>query len=75
MHDGVHYLVFLQKRQHNPRVSCRISAIPNNFGACEPSPMMANQFSIFISRDGGSKKYASVLSPGQHNGHGQFNRP
>ncbi|KAF5768310.1 putative glucosylceramidase [Helianthus annuus] len=39
-------------------------------GACEPSPMMANQFSIFISRDGGSKKYASVLSPGQHDGTG-----
>ncbi|KAI3798173.1 hypothetical protein L1987_33442 [Smallanthus sonchifolius] len=39
-------------------------------GACEPSPMMANQFSIFISRDGGSKKYASVLAPGQHDGTG-----
>ncbi|KVI08274.1 Beta-glucosidase, GBA2 type [Cynara cardunculus var. scolymus] len=39
-------------------------------GACEPSPMMANQFSIFISRDGGNKKYASVLSPGQHDGTG-----
>lgn len=33
---------------------------------CETSPMMANQFSIFISRDGGHKKYASVLAPGQH---------
>ncbi|KAI3668757.1 hypothetical protein L1987_88240 [Smallanthus sonchifolius] len=39
-------------------------------GACEPSPMMANQFSIFISRDAGSKKYASVLAPGQHDGTG-----
>ncbi|XP_071706483.1 uncharacterized protein [Rutidosis leptorrhynchoides] len=39
-------------------------------GSCEPSPMMANQFSIFISRDGGSKKYASVLSQGQCEGRG-----
>nr|XP_043634451.1 non-lysosomal glucosylceramidase-like [Erigeron canadensis] len=39
-------------------------------GACEPSPMMANQFSIFISRDNGNKKYASVLSPGKHDGTG-----
>ncbi|PIN12011.1 Glucosylceramidase [Handroanthus impetiginosus] len=35
---------------------------------CETSPVMANQFSIFISRDGGNKKYASVLAPGQHEG-------
>ncbi|KAH6834582.1 Beta-glucosidase [Perilla frutescens var. hirtella] len=35
-------------------------------GTCETSPVMANQFSIFISRDGGNKKYASVLAPGQH---------
>ncbi|KAL6523824.1 hypothetical protein OROHE_016362 [Orobanche hederae] len=35
-------------------------------GTCETSPMMANQFSIFISREGGNKKYASVLAPGQH---------
>ncbi|KAK7278548.1 hypothetical protein RJT34_23578 [Clitoria ternatea] len=33
---------------------------------CEASPVMANQFSIFISRDGGSKNFASVLAPGQH---------
>ncbi|GER43625.1 non-lysosomal glucosylceramidase [Striga asiatica] len=40
-------------------------------GTCETSPMMANQFSIFISREGGSKKYASVLAPGQHEGVGK----
>ncbi|XP_076924518.1 uncharacterized protein LOC143586990 [Bidens hawaiensis] len=40
-------------------------------GTCEASPVMANQFSIFISRDGGHKKYASVLSPGQHEGIGK----
>ncbi|KAL3507351.1 hypothetical protein ACH5RR_032733 [Cinchona calisaya] len=40
-------------------------------GDCEASPIMANQFSIFISRDGGNKKYASVLSPGQHEGVGK----
>ncbi|XP_010241124.1 PREDICTED: non-lysosomal glucosylceramidase isoform X2 [Nelumbo nucifera] len=40
-------------------------------GSCEPSPVMANQFSIFISRDGGNKKYASVLAPGQHEGLGK----
>ncbi|KAK9081357.1 hypothetical protein Syun_031136 [Stephania yunnanensis] len=40
-------------------------------GLCEPSPIMANQFSIFISRDGGNKKYASVLAPGQHEGLGK----
>lgn len=28
---------------------------------------------IFISRDGGSKKYASVLAPGQHEGLGWGN--
>ncbi|KAK1257159.1 hypothetical protein QJS04_geneDACA024892 [Acorus gramineus] len=33
---------------------------------CEGSPIMANQFSIFISRDGGNKKFSSVLAPGQH---------
>ncbi|OIW13151.1 hypothetical protein TanjilG_09185 [Lupinus angustifolius] len=35
-------------------------------GVCEASPVMANQFSIFISRDGGNKSFASVLAPGQH---------
>ncbi|VFQ65919.1 unnamed protein product [Cuscuta campestris] len=40
---------------------------------CETSPVMANQFSIFISRDGGNKKYASVLSPGRHEGLGKHN--
>ncbi|KAA8548432.1 hypothetical protein F0562_000116 [Nyssa sinensis] len=40
-------------------------------GTCEASPIMADQFSIFISRDGGNKKYASVLSPGQHEGLGK----
>ncbi|KAL7081360.1 hypothetical protein ACP275_14G035300 [Erythranthe tilingii] len=40
-------------------------------GTCETSPVMANQFSIFISRDGGNKKYASVLAPGQHEGLGK----
>uniref|UniRef100_A0A1J3JKR9 Non-lysosomal glucosylceramidase n=1 Tax=Noccaea caerulescens TaxID=107243 RepID=A0A1J3JKR9_NOCCA len=35
-------------------------------GTCDTSPMMSNQFSIFITRDGGHKKYASVLAPGQH---------
>ncbi|KAM0845899.1 hypothetical protein ACQ4PT_056051 [Festuca glaucescens] len=37
-------------------------------GSCEMSPVMENQFSIFITREGGSKKYSSVLSPGQHDG-------
>ncbi|KAF2285643.1 hypothetical protein GH714_006150 [Hevea brasiliensis] len=40
-------------------------------GICDASPVMANQFSIFISRDGGNKKYASVLAPGQHEGLGK----
>ncbi|KAJ4968595.1 hypothetical protein NE237_015296 [Protea cynaroides] len=40
-------------------------------GLCEPSPVMANQFSIFISREGGNKTYASVLAPGQHEGLGK----
>eukprot|EP00268_Persea_americana_P037440 TRINITY_DN3705_c0_g1_i1.p1 TRINITY_DN3705_c0_g1~~TRINITY_DN3705_c0_g1_i1.p1 ORF type:complete len:169 (-),score=30.05 TRINITY_DN3705_c0_g1_i1:94-600(-) len=40
-------------------------------GLCEGSPILANQFSIFISRDGGNKKYSSVLAPGQHEGLGQ----
>ncbi|XAR48848.1 Glucosylceramidase [Bertholletia excelsa] len=40
-------------------------------GTCETSPMMANQFSIFISRDGGNRKYASVLAPGHHEGLGK----
>ncbi|GMH31222.1 hypothetical protein Nepgr_033065 [Nepenthes gracilis] len=40
-------------------------------GICEASPVMANQFSIFISRDGGNKSYASVLAPGQHEGLGK----
>ncbi|XP_057959180.1 uncharacterized protein LOC131151781 [Malania oleifera] len=40
-------------------------------GIREASPIMANQFSIFISRDGGSKNYASVLAPGQHEGLGK----
>lgn len=38
---------------------------------CEASPAMTNQFSIFISRDEGNKKYASVLAPGQHEGIGK----
>ncbi|GAV66154.1 DUF608 domain-containing protein/GBA2_N domain-containing protein [Cephalotus follicularis] len=37
-------------------------------GTCDASPVMANQFSIFISRDGGNKKFASVLAPGQPDG-------
>lgn len=40
-------------------------------GICEASPVMANQFSIFISRDGGNRSYASVLAPGQHEGLGK----
>ncbi|KAL5542560.1 hypothetical protein UlMin_010270, partial [Ulmus minor] len=40
-------------------------------GLCEASPVMTNQFSIFISRDGGNKSYASVLAPGQHEGLGK----
>lgn len=40
-------------------------------GICEASPIMANQFSIFISRDGGNRSYASVLAPGQHEGLGK----
>ncbi|KAL3634379.1 hypothetical protein CASFOL_021433 [Castilleja foliolosa] len=40
-------------------------------GTCETSPMMANQFSIFISREGGNKKYASVLAPGHHDSLGK----
>ncbi|XP_062109105.1 uncharacterized protein LOC133819784 [Humulus lupulus] len=39
-------------------------------GICEGSPVMANQFSIFISRDG-HKNYSSVLAPGQHEGIGK----
>jgi non-lysosomal glucosylceramidase len=31
---------------------------------------MANQFSIFVSREGGNKSFASVLAPGQHEGLG-----
>ncbi|GLU08723.1 hypothetical protein SLE2022_256190 [Rubroshorea leprosula] len=42
-------------------------------GTCDASPVMANQFSIFITRDGGNKKYASVLAPGQHEGLGKAN--
>ncbi|GKV35272.1 hypothetical protein SLEP1_g43573 [Rubroshorea leprosula] len=42
-------------------------------GSCDASPVMANQFSIFVSRDGGNKKYASVLAPGQHEGLGKAN--
>ncbi|KAI3980350.1 hypothetical protein MKX01_003889 [Papaver californicum] len=41
-------------------------------GICETSPVMANQFSIFISRDGGNKKFSSVLAPGQHEGLGKL---
>ncbi|PKU72532.1 hypothetical protein MA16_Dca008588 [Dendrobium catenatum] len=37
-------------------------------GLCDMSPVMANQFSIFISRDGGNKKFSSVLAPGHHEG-------
>lgn len=40
-------------------------------GTCDASPIMANQFSIFISRDGGRKSFASVLAPGQHEGLGK----
>ncbi|KAF5452152.1 hypothetical protein F2P56_027182 [Juglans regia] len=40
-------------------------------GICEPSPVMENQFSIFISREGGNKKIASVLAPGRHEGQGK----
>ncbi|KAH7573062.1 hypothetical protein JRO89_XS03G0060500 [Xanthoceras sorbifolium] len=41
-------------------------------GTREASPVMANQFSIFISRDGGNKHYASVLASGQHEGLGEI---
>ncbi|XP_038970924.1 non-lysosomal glucosylceramidase-like isoform X2 [Phoenix dactylifera] len=41
-------------------------------GSCELSPVMANQFSIFISRNGGNKRYSSVLAPGQHEGIEKF---
>ncbi|RWR97590.1 non-lysosomal glucosylceramidase-like protein [Cinnamomum micranthum f. kanehirae] len=37
-------------------------------GLCEASPILSNQFSIFISRDGGNRTYSSVLAPGQHEG-------
>lgn len=37
-------------------------------GLCESSPVMENQFSIFVSRDGANKKYSSVLAPGHHEG-------
>uniref|UniRef100_A0A0D6QSI8 Non-lysosomal glucosylceramidase n=1 Tax=Araucaria cunninghamii TaxID=56994 RepID=A0A0D6QSI8_ARACU len=33
-------------------------------GMCEAPPVLVNQFSIFVSRDEGRKKYASVLAPG-----------
>ncbi|RZB44812.1 Non-lysosomal glucosylceramidase isoform C [Glycine soja] len=42
---------------------------------CEASPVMANQFSIFISREGGNKNFASVLAPGQHEGLGSSRKP
>ncbi|GMP77829.1 hypothetical protein CsSME_00033976 [Camellia sinensis var. sinensis] len=41
-------------------------------GTCDTSPIMANQFSIFISRDEGNKNYSSVLAPGQHEGLGKL---
>ncbi|KAL8172301.1 hypothetical protein V2J09_024105 [Rumex salicifolius] len=41
-------------------------------GISEASPVIPNQFSIFISRDAGAKRYESVLSPGQHEGLGKF---
>ncbi|KAJ4777497.1 Non-lysosomal glucosylceramidase [Rhynchospora pubera] len=44
-------------------------------GSREMSPVMANQFSIFVSRDGGKKKYSSVLSPGHHEGLKKFGDP
>ncbi|KAK3124936.1 hypothetical protein QOZ80_7BG0596890 [Eleusine coracana subsp. coracana] len=37
-------------------------------GSSEMSPVMANQFSIFVTREGGNKKYSSVLAPGQLDG-------
>ncbi|TVU39518.1 hypothetical protein EJB05_12941 [Eragrostis curvula] len=37
-------------------------------GSSETSPVMANQFSIFVTREGGNKKYSSVLAPGQLDG-------
>ncbi|KAL5702706.1 glucosylceramidase [Ranunculus cassubicifolius] len=40
-------------------------------GLNEPSPILANQFSIFISRDHGNKKFASVLAPGVHEDSGK----
>lgn len=40
-------------------------------GSCDASPIMANQFSLFVSRGGGNKKYASVLTPGHHDGLGK----
>ncbi|KAL1342227.1 hypothetical protein HN51_028797 [Arachis hypogaea] len=43
-------------------------------GLCEASPVMANQFSIFVSRDGGNKSFASVLAPGQHEGLGSHKK-
>ncbi|MFS7986735.1 hypothetical protein Hanom_Chr11g01013771 [Helianthus anomalus] len=70
MHDGVHYLVFLQKWQHNHRVSCRISAIPNNSGACEPSPMMANQFSVNTGKGKGTSQ--SSFHMGKFDGTSHF---
>ncbi|KAF6140182.1 hypothetical protein GIB67_028988 [Kingdonia uniflora] len=42
-------------------------------GLCETSPVMANQFSIFISREEGNKKYSSVLAPGQYEVSGKLN--
>ncbi|BAT94661.1 uncharacterized protein HKW66_Vig0190020 [Vigna angularis] len=42
---------------------------------CEASPVMANQFSIFISREGGNKNFSSVLAPGQHEGLGSSKKP
>ncbi|KAM1689807.1 hypothetical protein TB2_031070 [Malus domestica] len=40
-------------------------------GICKGSPVMANQFSIFVSREGTNKNYASVLAPGHHEGLGK----
>eukprot|EP01018_Ginkgo_biloba_P010207 Gb_33022 [translate_table: standard] len=36
-------------------------------GICDEAPVLANQFSVFVSREG-EKKYASVLSPGYPEG-------
>ncbi|KAF5765149.1 hypothetical protein HanXRQr2_Chr15g0700361 [Helianthus annuus] len=61
----------MMKRQHNPRVSCRILAIPKNYGAYEPSLMMANQFSL-VNMGKGKGTSQSSFHMGEFDGTSHF---